>query len=193
MTDILRQLFLLTIRDPAAAAGYLVGQELDRMTGWSILALGVVLNTLVYFLTITLFPVPTEVMLPLMTSPLMVSTVLGAVVVIFVFAFYWVGRVLGGQGAFEDILLMMGWLQFMRLAVQVISLVLMLFLPAVASLFVMAAGLYGIWIVVNFLTVAHRFDGLGKAVMVMVLTMMGLTVGLSIFLSVIGVAAMGIS
>ena len=192
MIEVLRTLFLATVYRPAEAAAMLMGHGVDRATGWMILGLAVILNTLAYFLSITLFPIPPGTPVPLPVTPLMVATVLGAVTVIFVFAFYWVGRAIGGRGRFDDILLMMGWLQYMRLAVQLASLVLMLFLPGLAKLFVMAAGLYGVWVVINFLTVAHGFDGPGKAVMMLVLTMMGLTVGLSILLSVIGVAAVGI-
>ncbi len=193
MISFLRELFGLTIRNPAEAARLLVGLRVERGIGWMILGLAVILNTLAYFLSTTLFPVPAEFTMALFTSPALVTFVLGGVVVIFVFAFYWVGRAMGGTGSFDDILLMMGWLQYMRLAVQLVSLVLMLFLPGLAQIFVMATGLYGAWVVINFLMVAHRFDTIGKAVMMLIFTLMGLTVGLSIFLSLIGVTAMGMS
>ncbi|MGX9350467.1 Yip1 family protein [Shimia sp. W99] len=193
MSAFLRQLFMLTIYNPPQAGQVLVAQQVDRAAGWLILALAVILNTLAYFLSITLFPVPAEIALPLLTSPVLVCMVLGSVTVIFVFAFYWVGRAMGGQARFEDILLMMGWLQYMRLAVQLGALVLMIFLPGLAQIFVMATGLYGAWIVLNFLKVAHGFDTMGKAVMMLVFTLVGMTVGLSLFLSLIGVTAMGFS
>ncbi|MEP2532531.1 YIP1 family protein [Shimia sp.] len=193
MIEFLRQLVMLTIYRPAQAATLLAGQNMPRETSWSILALAIILNTLTYFLSTALFPVPTEIAMPLLTSPTLVCLILGSVVVMFVFAFFWVGRALGGKAAFDNILLMMAWLQYMRLIVQLIALVLMVFLPGLAQIFVMATGLYGAWIVVNFMNVAHQFNSLGKSLMMLILTLIGMTVGLTIFLSFIGVTALGIS
>ncbi len=193
MTQFLRQLFIMTVYNPTQAASVLLDRAVPRDTAWSILALGVILNTLLYFLSTTLFPMPPEFTLPLLRSPVMVGTILGLVVFIFAFVFYWLGRVMGGQGTFDHILLMMGWLQFMRLFVQFSSLMLMLFLPGIAQLFVLGAGLYGAWIVVNFLNVAHQYDSLGKAVMLLMLTLFGLVIGMSIVLSVIGVTTVGLA
>ncbi|TCL09415.1 Yip1-like protein [Shimia isoporae] len=189
----LTELFWLTVRDPAQAARILCGVRLDRATGWTILALAVILNTLAYFGSIALFPVPEEVNIPLFTKPFLVLTMLGSTTVIFVFAFYWVGHSLGGKAPFDTILLMLGWLQFMRLAIQIGSVVLMTLAPALSQLFVMAAGLYGLWVVLNFLKVAHDFETLGKAAAVVVMSALGLTVGLSVFLSLFTATVIGMS
>ncbi|KPA22537.1 Yip1 domain protein [Shimia sp. SK013] len=187
------QLFGLTIRDPAQAAQVLSNIRFDRMTGWTILALAVTLNTLVYFLSITLFPAPVEMSIPLLSQPYLVWFMLGSSTVIFVFAFYWVGHSLGGRASFDTILLMVGWLQYMRLAVQVASLVLMILSPSLAQMFVMAAGLYGVWILLNYLKEAHGFETFGKAIGVIVLSAVGLTVGLSVFLSLFTATVIGMS
>ncbi|WP_270730289.1 Yip1 family protein [Shimia sp. Alg240-R146] len=193
MKEQLIQLFGLTIRDPAQAAQVLSDVRFDRATAWTILALAVTLNTLVYFLSIVLFPVPDEMTIPLLTQPYLVWIMLGSTTVIFVFAFYWVGHSLGGRAAFDTILIMVGWLQYMRLVVQLASLVLMILSPALAQIFVMAVGLYGVWILLNFLKEAHGFDSFGKAIGVIVLSAVGLTVGLSVFLSLFTATVIGMS
>ena len=192
MTDVLKALFVQTIVAPADAARMLMGLGLRRETGWTILVLACVLNTLAYFVSTTLFPIPPEFSLPLLASPGLVLVLLFSVMVVTVFMLFWTGRALKGAAAFGDILIMIGWLQFMRLAVQVVALVLMIILPGVAGLFAMATGLYGIWILVNFVNVAHGFDALGKSFLMLVLSVLGMTMGLSVILSLIGVTAIGI-
>lgn len=189
----LTQLFWMTIQNPAQAAQVLWQVQVDRATGWMILALAVTLNTLAYFASLALFPVPPEIAFPLLTKPFLVLTMLGSTSVIFVFAFYWVGRSLGGEGSFNTILLMVGWLQYMRLAIQLGSLLLMIVMPSLAQMFVLLTGLYGLWVVVNFIKIAHAYKTLERAVAVVVLSAIGLTVGLSVFVSLIAVTAFGIS
>lgn len=193
MKQFLLQLFVLTIRAPAQAAAMLQGQAMDRSTGWLILGLAVALNTLIYFLSVFLFPVPAEMMLPVLQTPFLVATVLGSTVVALVFVFFWAGRSLGGSAPFDDILLMVGWLQYMRLAIQLGSLVLMLFLPNLAWIFVLGTAIYGLWVVINFLNVAHGFGSLMKSVMLLILSMVGLLVGMSLIVSLFTATAIGMS
>jgi len=189
----LSQLFWMTVQNPAQAAGFLRQIHVDRVTGWMILILAIVLNTLAYFASISMFPPPQDIAIPLLETPFLVFTVLGSTMVTLVFAFFWVGRMFDGKATFDTILLMVGWLQYMRLAIQLVGMALMLIAPALSSLFVMAAGLYGIWVVINFLQVAHGFETPAKAIAVIVFSFVGLAVGLSVFLSLIAVTAFGIS
>lgn len=183
---------MLSVRQPAEAARMMFARALPRETLWTALALAVVLNTMVYLLSLFLFPPPIP-FLPFMASPLMILLLLGSVLVITVFGLFWTGRAMGGKARFADVLTTITWLQYMRLTVQLAALVLMIVAPGLASLAVMAAGLYGVWILANFLNEAHRFAALSKAFFLIVLTVLGMAVGLSLFLSVVGAAALGLS
>ncbi len=187
------ELFWMTIRDPSRAASILRQIHMDRQVSWLILLLAITLNTLTYFASIPLLGVPAELAFPLLTKPYLVFLMLGITTVIFVFAFYWVGRALEGKATFDTILLMVGWLQYMRLAIQVGSLVLMLVSPGISQIFVMAAGIYGLWVVVNFLKQAHGFETLGKAVAVLIFSALGMTVGLSVLLSLCATTVIGMT
>ncbi len=187
------ELFWMTIRDPSRAASILRQIHMDRQVSWMILLLAITLNTLTYFASIALLGVPAELAFPLLTKPYLVFLMLGITTVIFVFAFYWVGRALEGKATFDTILLMVGWLQYMRLAIQVGSLVLMLVSPGISQIFVMAAGIYGLWVVVNFLKQAHGFETLGKAVAVLIFSALGMTVGLSVLLSLFATTVIGMT
>ncbi|MBO6897312.1 MAG: YIP1 family protein [Shimia sp.] len=189
----LTALFWLTVRDPSEAAVALMSRPVPRNVGWMILALGIVLNALAHFTTLTLFPTPPEMNVPFLTAPFLYTTILGCGLVLLVFSFYWGGRAIGGLGRFDDVLLAIGWLQFMRFAVQLASLLLMLAMPGFALVFVLGVGLYSIWVVLNFINVIHGFNSLGKSVMLVLITMMGLTVGMTLLLSLGAATAIGMS
>ena len=117
----LTALFWLTVRDPSEAAVVLMSRPVPRNVGWMILALGIVLNALAHFATLTLFPAPAELNVPFLTAPFLYTTILGCGLVLLVFSFYWGGRAIGGRGRFDDVLLAIGWLQYMRFVVQLAS------------------------------------------------------------------------
>ena len=185
-------LFVLSVRRPDEAAKRLFALNLSRDALWSGLALAAVLNTLVYILSLIVFPPPGP-LVGFLSSPLLVLLTLTSVLVITVFGLFWTGRAMGGTGRFADVLTAITWLQYMRLGVQLAALVMMFVSPGLASLAVLAAGLYGVYILAHFLNAAHRFEALSKAFFLLVLTAMGLVIGLSVFLSVVGAAAMGLS
>lgn len=185
-------LFALSVRQPDEAARRLFAMNLSRDTLWSGLALAAVLNALIYVLSLIVFPPPGP-MVAFLSSPLIVLITLASVLVITVFGLFWAGRAMGGKGRFADVLIAITWLQYMRLGVQFAALVLMFVSPGLASLAVIAAGLYGVYILVHFLNAAHRFEALSKAFFLIVLTALGMIIGLSLFLSVVGAAAMGLS
>lgn len=191
MTQFLRDLFLDTIRAPASAAARIAQMSFARSTLWNLLALACVLNALTFGVTNVLFPIPDDIPLAMFASPVIFLLILSTVTILSVFAFYWAGRAIGGQGAFSTILLMTAWLQLMRVAIQVAALVMMLFLPALADVFVFVASIYVIYVFVHFMNVAHSFNSLGRTFMMILITMMGLVLGLSTVLALLGVAALG--
>ena len=193
MREQLSALFWLTIRDPAEAALALMSRPVPRNVAWMILALGIVLNALAHFATLTLFPPPDELNIGFLTAPFLYTVILGSGLVILVFSFYWGGRAIGGRGRFDDVLLSVGWLQYMRFAVQLVSLGFILLFPGFALVFVLGAGLYAIWVVLNFINVVHEFNSLGKAVMLVLITMLGMTVGMTLLLSLGTATAVGMS
>ncbi|MEP3632858.1 MAG: Yip1 family protein [Shimia thalassica] len=193
MIDLIKVLLVQTLRNPTQAGELLCAMNLTREQGWAALFLACILNTLAYFASITLFPVPPEAMLPMMSTPVMVLVTLSSAMTVSVFALFWTGRMLDGKARFGDILTMIAWLQFLRVLLQLATIILMFIVPGIAYILVMAASLYGLWVLIHFLKVAHRFSSTGKAIVTLVLATLGMTMGLSLFLSVMGVAAIGIS
>ena len=193
MIAFLRALLVQTIYAPAEAARAVIAMNLPREAAWMALAVAAILNTLVYFTNISLVPLPDDFWLPVIRTPFTYMVASFSLTTVMVFALFWTGRVLGGQGELPALVSLIAWMLCVQSLADVAFLVLFVFLPMLAGLFSLAAGLYGIWILINFITVAHGFPDKGRAVMTIFMSLVGLIVGLSLFLSVIGVTAMGIS
>jgi hypothetical protein len=91
----------------------------------------------------------------------------------------------------DDILVLLTWLQVLRLLVQVGVLVLVLVAPVLGALAVIVAAVWGIYILISFVDAAHRFGNMFKATGVILLSLVAMAVGLSAFLSLVGVVVMG--
>jgi len=181
-----------TLTDPRAVAADLMGMSLPRNTLWIALALAVVLNTLVYQLTLVIAPPPMP--LPgLLASPVAFAVFVAAGLVLSIYALTYVGRTLGGKGSLETIMTLLIWLQYLRFAVQVLALVLSPVIPGLAGLLVFAASLYGIWLLLNFVDVGHGINNLITSLGVLIMTMLAITLGLAMLLSLVGIQNLGLT
>ena len=192
----LAALVLETVRRPADAARRILGWRIERPVLWMGFALTVVLNTLLFHVTSLIYPVPSgAIAVPaLFSSPFLYAAVKGAGLLLMALVLTRIGARLGGVGRFEDVLTLLVWLEMLRLAAQVVVLVLMGVLPAFAvALVTMAIGLLSLWILMNFINAVHGFDSLGRSYLALVLTILGLIVVLSMLLAVFGGLSMEVS
>ncbi len=119
-------------------------------------------------------------------TPLASATVLGALLVMMVFALYYTGLALGGTGAFGAALLLVIWVEALATALRLAGVVVALALgPQAAALF----SLFGLgallWVLVNFIDVLHGFDSLGRAIVTFGLAVLGIGGGLVLILTLI--------
>ncbi|SFN37061.1 Yip1 domain-containing protein [Roseovarius lutimaris] len=190
-----KALLVQTLFAPRRAAEGLIALNLPQRWLWTALALMSVLNSIVYSvslrLTPTSDPMATAMMPPAFHSPVLFTMFLFGALAITVLALYWIGKGLGGQGRMDDVLVLICWLQVLRLILQVVVAVLVIVAPVLGALVIFTASLWGIYILIGFVDAAHRFGNMFKAAGVIVLAMVAMVVGLSILLSIIGVAVMG--
>jgi len=191
----IKELVRQTLKTPRLAATRLLALRLPPEWLWMALLLMTVLNAIVYSVSQILLPMPDPQAMAMMPaafkSPVLFTIFLGGSLVISVFVMTWIGRALDGKALINDILVLICWLQVMRLGLQVIVLILMLAAPVLGGLLVMVASVWGIVILVAFLDVAHDFKNVGRAIMVMVLAVAAMVVGLSVILGVISVVILG--
>lgn len=187
----LKDLALETLTAPRVAAARILDLRLGMDVIWPLLALVAVVNTIFYSLSITQFEVvsgiATGMNLPLLYLGMLAgSMVLGALVL------RWVGQMFGGRASFPDLMVLVIWLQALRAAAQALLLLVMMVSPGLANLAAIGLGLFGLWLLANFLDVAQGWNSLGKSFVVLVITGLGFVFGLSLFMLLIGASAMGV-
>ncbi len=187
----LRDMTVLTVTDPAEAARRLMALQPGREVLWLALALVVVLNTFLHAVSNLLVPVQAPELQPLSESLVLYVLVAGGGLVLSILAFYHVGSRMGGTGTFNEIMILMVWLQFMRVLVQAIMVVLLISAPVLSALAALAAFILGIYITVHFLDQAHRFGSPATAVGVLVLSALAIAVVLVVLMTLIGGPMMG--
>jgi hypothetical protein len=188
----LARLAIETLRDPRGVAARLIAMDLGLPTLWAALVLGVVLNALIFSVNMMLFP--TTFPVPgLFSNPILYAAAMAVGMVMTMHALTWVGGKMGGQGKLADVTVVLVWLQFLRLAAQAVLLLLTILMPALALMATLVVAFYSLWLLLNFLDVAHRFESLGKTALVLVFAVVGITIGLSLLIALIGAPVMEMS
>lgn len=187
---LLTRLVITSLKDPRQAAEEIIGWRLDRNTLWTALALAAAINTLIF--SFSVFAQPAPALPAFFTSPLAMFVLLAGVLVVTTHGLFWTGRALGGQGDLGDVLALVIFLQVLRILAQIVIFVLMFVSPTLSVLASLASGIIGLWILVNFIAAAFRFDGLGRAFGTLFIAMAMIVLGLSFLLSIVGIAAQGV-
>lgn len=186
----LRDLTLLTLRDPASGARRVLDLDLGRETLWTALFLSVVLNTMMLSAQNVLSPPGPEMPLLFTSAGLYFAVVAGGQI-LFIYALYLAGGWLKGQGCLRDVMALMVWFQFLQVMVQAAVLVLLFLAAPLAMLLNMAAMIYGLYILLHFIDQAHRLNSLARSAAVLGATLLTLAVALSLLLSLVGGTFLG--
>lgn len=192
MTLTWRDLFMTTLRNPAGAAQIVLSTNVSRTDIYLALIAGAALNTVLMGMTLLLFPLP-EAWPGFISHPLSYFVIASGGLILFAHLLTWSGRGMGGVGTLDDMLKLMIWLQFVRIALQLVGLVITIALPPLGGLYSLAVTGVSLWIVLNFIQVGHGLETLGKALVVLFITFVGLIVGLSLLLALLGGGMLGVS
>lgn len=186
----LGRLLQRSLLDPAGAARVVIDGRPPRRPLW----LALVLVTCLGVLIAAAVDGP-EIVIPLgaendlVIPPFPYAAILGASLVVTVVALYWTGRALGGTGSFADALAVVVWLEVVAIAVRIVQIVILLILPPLAAVAsILGLGIL-LWCLVNFVNELHGFRSLGRSVLTLVLAAVGIFVGLSLILALIGIGA----
>lgn len=193
MMAFLIDLLVLTIRNPSAAAQRVAAMNLSREDGWSVLALGAILNTFLAAVNQTIVPLPPDFPFPFVKIPFILLTLTLSFNVILVFGLFWCGKIVGGTGRLSTLVSMIAWLMLALLAGDILSVILLFLMPVFSGLISLGIKLYAIWVLLNFVKVAHGLPSIGASVFTLALTVVGMIMGMSVFLSFMGVTAIGIN
>jgi hypothetical protein len=178
-----------TISDPREGATTVLSFAPPRQALWLMFALVVVLSLIMGELVALVSDLPDDGALtgPYQQSTLILGLLQGVFLFVMVHAITHIGRMFGGTGRFEEALLLMIWLQFIFLCVQVVQLVALLVIPPMAVLItILALGLF-LWLLVNFIAVLHGFTSLGMVFVMTILSAFAIIFLLSVVLSILGI------
>lgn len=123
--------------------------------------------------------------------PGVVALTIGAVIFGTAIGLHYAGRAFGGTGRLPDAILLMVWLQVVLLLIQAAQNIVLLIAPsAVGIVFLVAFG-YTLWLMINFIDVLHSFGSRARAAVLLLLTLVGLSLGLGMLFSILGIAVPG--
>ncbi|SHH76979.1 YIP1 family protein [Marivita hallyeonensis] len=185
------KLAINTVTAPRDVARLLLAMNLPKQALWLAFALVVVLNTLMFSLSLLTTP-SNDLIGPVLGSPMVFGVMLAVSVAALIFAVTLCGRPLGGRATYAQIAVLVIWLQALRAVMQAAVVLIgpaSLFLSGVV---ISAASVLGIWIFVNFIDVAHEMGSLLKAGLILLLAVVGMMLGLSMIFSLLGVQTGGL-
>ncbi len=178
-----------TVSNPREGAETVLSLGVPRQALWLAFALVIVLSMLLGDLLYLLAGLPQGGPLtgPMGSSPVVMGGLQAAFLYMMAHAITQIGRLFGGTGRFEEALLLIVWLQFIFLCVQVVQLAALLLIPPVAGLItVLALGLF-LWLLVNFIATLHGFTSLGMVFVMTLLSGFAILVTLSLVLTMLGI------
>ncbi len=187
----LGSLALLTIKQPAQAAKVILALNVGRDVLWIALALAVVLNTLIFSLSNIVLPTGPSPIPGLLDNPVFYGGFVGGGLVLTIFSLHRVGRMLGGTGSFDDVMILMVWMQFLRVTVQALALLLVLTIPILSVFLIFGATIVGLFIFLHFIDQAHRLGSMMRAGGVLLASLFAIAATFFILLSLIGGPIMG--
>lgn len=187
-----------TLSDPKSAARRLIGLDLPQGALWEALALVVVLSVLAAQISLLMLPAGMapegagpEEMMPGFASPVALGVAQAVVLAGIAAAVHWIGRFLGGTGRFDDALVLVVWLQFLLVCLQVVQAVLGLIAPPLSGLVGIAGIVVFFWLLTQFVMVLHGFGSAPMVFVMIVVSLLGVTFAISVLLALFGVAIIG--
>ena len=182
MIDLTR-LTLDTPRDPKSVAEHLLGLGLLRPQIISLFAVSVCLSVISLFVSNVSMngdnPFVIIVGPGLVMGPLPVAIMILVMTLVSALASSRIGRMFGGQGDFNALLIVMSWLQWMQFVFQMLSTLLSFVSIALSGLASLVIFVLTLWIFVAMVERAHGFESALKSIVTIVLgsTVAGVSVG----------------
>ncbi|MFO7771541.1 YIP1 family protein [Roseovarius gahaiensis] len=195
----IKQLFVLTLKAPKEAGAQVLALDLPIRGLWLALSLVSVVTSIIFASLMQLAPMGEDQFSDLMrtspahSAPLVFALLQWARAVVSVLVIYYVGRMMGGTGQLRDVLAVMAWLQAVTFVLMVGLVIMGAILPMLSSLVILAMVIWWVWAIVSLLNVAHGFDSMFKAGGVLIVSLLGVTVGMSIFFGAISALFVGAS
>ena len=151
----------LTLQNPRQGADRIMALDLPMNGRWLALILVAAVSAIGTHLSIALMPAEQrDMMLALIASPVRTALLQAGIWAVMAGAIAAGGRMRGGTGTFPDALILMVWLQFILLCVQLVQVLAGVMLPVLADLIGLAGLGLLLWLLTNFVAELHGFRSL---------------------------------
>ncbi|MCU0815558.1 MAG: YIP1 family protein [Cypionkella sp.] len=161
-----------TVQSPREGARQVMRANIPIRARWVALAITAIFSAVLAHLAMGLMPVEMRAEMGQGMSPFITAVAQAGLMLLSVHVAYWVGRWFGGTGSFEDALILMVWLQFILLILQVVQIVTQVILPPLSPIVNFASVAIFLWLLSNFVAELHGFSSVGKTFFGILATML---------------------
>lgn len=157
------ELARFSVQSPRTAARQILAMAIPDTARWLLFLLVISASAVLTHIGFDLLPQNDRAFMETaMSSPLRTAILQAGFLLVAVVAVHRVGRWQGGTGSFADSLLLVGWLQFILLCLQITQIIALLILPPVAEIIgVLGLGL-SFWLLTQFVLELHGFQSAWK-------------------------------
>lgn len=181
-----------TLQSPRATAQKLMALNLPTQVLWLMLATIATISVLLAQGTaLILLPLATGSEAIYLLNPLMMAVLQLGVLALTVYAVFYIGTLMGGQGSFNAVLTLTCWLQFVMICVQVVQTVALLLLPFLAELITIGGLILFLWLFTVFVATAHGFGNLLAVFGMILVSTLAIVFVLTFLLAILGVSLEG--
>ena len=102
------------------------------------------------------------------------------IMVVMIYCTHYIGQACGGNGRLDESFSVVIWLQSIMISLQLLQLLIIPFFPNLAVVFGLFGGVVFFWLYINFVTVLHGFNSLGKVFVGVIFSIVGVFFVLSL-------------
>ena len=182
-----------TLVAPRAGAAMVLGFGFAPIVGWLALLLMAIASTLLTHISFAMMASEAQVFWGnAMGSPIRTAMLQWVVLLISVHAIHKIGRWRGGKGSLEGAVVLVAWLQFILLCVQILQLVAQALVPPLSDILGIIGLVLFLWLLTNFTAQLHGFKSLGLVFFGIVMTIFAVSLVLGfVFTLLIGAPVAG--
>ena len=175
-----------TIREPRAAARWVLQLGLPVPARWTALALMAVLSTLLVMLDLQIIGAPGDPMVQAaLANPMPLAAVQMLILALSAWLMARIGQIFGGTGQFSDAVMLVVWMQAVLLVLQVAQILAALVSLPLSEVVAFAGFAISMWLMTNFVAELHGFTSLTRVFLGILGSGLALVVALAALLTVV--------
>lgn len=154
-----------TVQHPRAGARAVLNLGLPVSAAWTALALMAVASSALSAVNFLMSDMGAEppldaAMVALFSNPIQLALIQAVALAFGAWLIHIIGRRFSGKGHFHDALVLVAWLEFILLLVQIVQTVLLLVSPQLAAVLGMFGLVLFLWLLTNFIAELHGYSSI---------------------------------